>query len=193
VFSTAAPLYLLVTDLGLPQIHLDNCEFISSAYSSGYNPFIAIIKMQEQQQSNSEPYKATPEFPAKMASRSHTKREKPSHPIILSIPLEIRQYILSYAFVEAVAQDITFNAKLQKVIPEPGLGEGLFLATLDDLKDPIFADHEYDGVKRSESLIDRPPCAPRIYAMANKISAVHPQLKEEVKFVFKQCLEQFRS
>jgi hypothetical protein len=148
--------------------------------------------MQKQQKLPLKSYRITPNSPPKMNSRNSTSRNAPSNPIIFSIPLEIRQHILSYAFCEAIAQDIAFNAKLQKDIPNRDFGSGLFLSTLDDLNDITMEDDEFTGLRRPSSA-NRPPCAPRIYAMANKISEVHPQLKEEVKFVFKQCLEQFRS
>jgi hypothetical protein len=157
-----------------------------------YNHSVAFPKMQKQHNSTLKPHITTSNSPSKMTSHNSMSRNAPSKPIIFSIPLEIRQHILSYAFCEAICQDIAFNAKLQKDIPNRDFGSGLFLSTLDDLNDIISEDDEFTGLRR-RSCVNRSPCAPRIYAMANKISEVHPQLKEEVKFVFKQCLEQFRS
>lgn len=113
-------------------------------------------------------------------------------PIIFTLPLEIRQQILSYAFCEAVAQDIEFNATLQKEVPPLAFSAGSAAFLFGELEKMEIAQDECSGFKKCRSG-DRPPCAPRIFAMANKISGIHPQFKEEVKFVFKQCLEQFRS
>ncbi|TID24935.1 hypothetical protein E2P81_ATG04040 [Venturia nashicola] len=134
---------------------------------------------------------------------------------IFSLPLELRQHILSYAFCEAVEQDIAFNTKLQKKLtrlPSHAVSAPEYL-TPERLPEHLRKPRIEDGYiisrntwcqrhlgctgcrmcRRPVHFHERPPCVPRIHAMANKLSAVNLQLKEEVKFVFNQCLDQFRS
>ncbi|KAE9992159.1 hypothetical protein Vi05172_g1501 [Venturia inaequalis] len=150
---------------------------------------------------------STPRTPLPEANRSESK--------ILSLPLEIRQHILSYVFCEAVEQDIAFNANLQKKLtrlPAHAVSAPKYL-TPERLPEHMRTTKIEDGYtinrnawcqrslgctgcrfcRRPVHFHERPPCVPRIHAMANKLSAVNSQLKEEVKFVFKQCLDQFRS
>lgn len=140
------------------------------------------------------------------ASRATTPAEKRPEPKIFSLPVEIRQQILSYAFCEAVEQDIAFNASLQKklsLLPTHAVSAPKNLRTTRIEEGYIPTGYTFcqrllgctgcSCCRHPVCFHERPPCVPRIYAMANRISAVHPQLKEEVKFVFKQCLDQFRS
>lgn len=138
-----------------------------------------------------------------------------SEPKIFSLPVEIRQFILSYVFCEAIEQDIAFNANLQKKLthlPTHSVSAPEYVSP-DRLPEHLRKTRVEDGYtltgytlcqrlrgctgcilcRRPIHFHERPPCVPRIHAMANKISAVNSQLKEEVKFVFKQCFDQFRS
>lgn len=138
-----------------------------------------------------------------------------SEPKLFSLPIEIRQHILSYAFCEAVEQDIAFNTNLQKkltrlpmhAISAPGyvspehLPEHLRRNRVEDgytLNRNTWCQRSHGCTgcrlcRRPVHYHEQPPCVPRIHAMANKLSAVDPQLKEEVRFVFRQCLDRFRS
>jgi hypothetical protein len=105
-------------------------------------------------------------------------------PNFLSLPLEIRQEILSHAFADAFTPDIMFNRELYSVP----------FKTCQVILSHVFADElARDMVLDAKLLNPLKFFMPNTHILAVNLSLVHPQLSLDMAFVLKQALAIFQN
>jgi hypothetical protein len=96
----------------------------------------------------------------------------------MGIPSELRQHILALTFEEPIDKDLKFNQIFRNF---------LFTAGPIITKLPSYT----HGSSRLEETGPSTSFAPQTYALARALSAVHPDLIEEVLYVLSQQLDSF--
>jgi len=97
-------------------------------------------------------------------------------PSLLSIPRELRQMILAYAFEDAISKDVSFNIYKHKI--------RLYICTSRHHVNELFFGLLGTFVRRKFA-------APHIHKLAKNLISVNPQLVDDVRFVLKKTLDSF--